>query len=198
MCRVLGVSESGYYRSLQPTQRATRRQILLVEIKEIIKLFPENKNYGARRIHLALQQQGEDVSYSTVYRTMKENKLLHKPKHHPNGITRADATAQKSENLIARDFTAAAPNQKWLTDITEVPCSDGKLYIAPILDCFNGEIVGLAMEDNMRADLCVRAFENACRNCNAHSMLLHSDRGSQFTRSSLTACPQCIAPHFAS
>lgn len=187
MCRILGVSESGYYRSLKPTERCTRRQVLLVKIKEIMCRFPENKNYGARRIHLALQQQGEDVSYSTVYRTMKENNLLLKPKHHPNGITRADAAAQKSENLIARDFTAAAPNQKWLTDITEVPCSDGKLYIAPILDCFNGEIVGLAMDDNMRAELCVKAFENACRSRNARSMLLHSDRGSQFTSAAFRA-----------
>ena len=187
MCRILGVSESGYYRSLKSTRRSTRRQVLLVKIKEIIKKFPENKNYGARRIHLALQQQGEDVSYSTVYRTLKENNLLHKPKHHPNGITRTDAAAQKAENLIARDFTAAAPNQKWLTDITEVPCSDGKLYVAPILDCFNGEIVGLAMDDNMRADLCVKAFENACRSRNACSMLLHSDRGSQFTSAAFRA-----------
>ena len=187
MCRVLKLSESGYYRSLKATERTTRRQVLLVKIKEIIHRFPENENYGSRRIHLALQQQGEDVSYGAVYRAMKENHLLHKPKRHPNGITRADAAAQKSENLINRDFTAVAPNQKWLTDITEVPCSDGKLYVAPILDCFNGEIVGLAMDDNMRAELCIRTFENACQSRGARSMLIHSDRGSQFTSAAFRA-----------
>lgn len=143
--------------------------------------FPENKNYGARRIHLALLQQGQDISYSTIYRIMKQNRLLHKTKRHPNGVTKEDAATQKSENLIARDFTADAPGRKWLTDITEVPCSDGKLYVAPVFDCFNGEIVGLAMDDNMRAELCVRAFENACKSCGARKMMLHSDRGSQFT-----------------
>jgi transposase InsO family protein len=56
----------------------------------------------------------------------------------------------------------AAPNQKWLTDITEAPCSDGKLYVAPVLDCFNGEIVGLTMDDNRRKELCISAFENTC------------------------------------
>lgn len=188
MCRVLHVSESGYYRSLKRAKCPTRRQILLVTIKEIIGRFPENENYGARRVHLALQQQGEDVSYSTVFRTMKENNLLHKTKRHPNGITRADAAAQKADNLINRDFSADAPNHKWLTDITEVPCLDGKLYVAPILDCWSGEIVGLAMDDNMRAELCVRAFENACSSCGAHGMILHSDRGSQFTSAAFREC----------
>lgn len=181
LCSVLDVSESGYYRSRKPTQRGMRHGLLLVKIKAIISQFPENKNYGARRIHLALRQQGEDISYSAVYRSMKENGLLHKVKRHPNGITKEDAAAQKAENLIARDFTADAPNKKWLTDITEVPCSDGKLYVAPILDCFDGQIVGLAMDDNMRAELCIRAFESACKHCGARSMLLHSDRGSQYT-----------------
>lgn len=83
--------------------------------------------------------------------------------------------------MIQRDFTAQAPNQKWLSDITEVPCSDGKLYVSGVLDCFNGEIVGLAMADNMRKELCIEAFENACKARKARGMIFHSDRGSQFT-----------------
>ncbi len=187
LCKILHVSESGYYRSLHPSSRSQRREILLVKIREIISRFPDNDNYGAKRVHIALTQQNETVSYSTVYRVMKENGLIHKAKRHPNGITREDATAQKAENLIDRDFTADAPNEKWLTDITEVPCRDGKLYVAPILDCCDGEIVGLAMDDNMRAELCVRAFEAACRHTQARSMILHSDRGSQFTSAAFRA-----------
>jgi len=181
LCFVLHISESGYYRSLYRTARQKQRELLLVKIKAILKQFPENENYGARRIHLALRQQGEDISYSTVYRTMKENGLLHKAKRYPNGITKEDAAARKAENLLARDFTADTPNKKWLSDITEVACRNGKLYVAPILDCFDGQIVGLAIDDNMRAELCIRAFENACKHCGAQGMILHSDRGSQFT-----------------
>lgn len=140
-----------------------------------------NINYGARRIHLALEQTGEDVSYSTVYRIMKKNGLLKKKKRRPHGITREDAEAQKSENLIQRNFTAESPNRKWLSDITEIPCLDGKLYLAPIMDCFNGEIVGLAMDNHMRKELCIQAFENACKSRNAHGMVFHSDRGTQYT-----------------
>lgn len=181
LCKVLGASESGYYRSLRNTDKPKRRELLLVKIKGIISQHEDNDNYGARRVHLALTQMGEAVSYSTVYRLMKENGLLKKPKRHPNGITREDAEAQKSENLIQRDFSADAPDQKWLSDITEIQCSDGKLYTAAVLDCFNGEIVGLAMDDNMRKELCIQAFESACKARNARGMIFHSDRGSQFT-----------------
>jgi len=70
MCRVLGVSESGYYRRLRTTDKPKRRERLLVGIKKIIGQYKDNDNYGARRIHLALIQEGETVSYSTVYRIM--------------------------------------------------------------------------------------------------------------------------------
>jgi len=188
MCKVLAVSESGYYRSLKPTPKEERQQLLLVKIKEIIGEHEDNSNYGAQRILLALTQLDIKTSYSTVYRIMKKHGLLKKVRRRPNGITREDAAAQKSENLIQRNFRASAPHQKWLSDITEVPCSDGKLYVSAVMDCFNGEIVGLAMDDNMRKELCIQAFENACKTRNARGMIFHSDRGSQFTSQVFREC----------
>ncbi|GIP19721.1 transposase [Paenibacillus montaniterrae] len=181
MCHVLAVSESGYYRSLKPSLKQERQYLLLVKINEIMGEHEDNRNYGVQRILLALAQREITTSYSTVYRIMKKHGLLKKAKRHPSSLTREDAAAQKSENLIQRDFSASAPNQKWLADITEIPCSDGKLYLSAILDCFNGEIVGLAMDDNMRKELCIQAFENACKASNTRGMIFHSDRGSQFT-----------------
>ena len=102
-------------------------------------------------------------------------------KYRAKGITKADNEAQKAENLIKQDFTALHTNIKWLTDITEIGCKDGKLYLSAILDCYDGKIVGFDMDDNMRAELCVRAFEKACKSHGARDMILHSDRGSQFT-----------------
>ena len=90
-------------------------------------------------------------------------------------------TAEKSENLIAQNFQADKPNEKWLTDITEIPCQDGKVYLAPVLDCYDGMIVAFSMADHMRASLCVDAFEQACRKERCRGMLLPSDRGSQYT-----------------
>lgn len=188
MCDVLAVSESGYYRSLKPTPKQERQQLLLVKIKDIIGEYEDNSNYGVQRILLALSQIEFKTSYSTVYRIMKKHGLLKKAKRHPNGITREDAEAQKSENLIQRDFSASTPNEKWLSDITEVPCSDGRLYLSAVLDCFNGEIVGIAMDDNMRKELCIQAFESACKARNARGMVFHSDRGSQFTSYAFREC----------
>jgi len=188
MCKALAVSESGFYRSLKPSSKKQSQQSLLVAIQDVLNEHEDNQNYGVMRVLLALEQKGIKASYSKVYRVMKKHGLLKKAKRHPNGITREDALAQKSENLLQGDFIASAPNQKWLSDITEIPCSDGKLYLCAVLDCFNGEIVGLAMDDNMRKELCIQAFENACRARNARGMIFHSDRGSQYTSQAFREC----------
>jgi Transposase and inactivated derivatives len=182
LCEILRVSESGYYKHLRNLNKPPKHVDLLAQIREILLEDEENYNYGVRRIYLALiLKKGYTGSFSTVYRVCKENNLMIKRKHSAKGITKADAAAQKAENLIQQDFTADAPNCKWLTDITEVPCSDGKLYLAPVLDCFDGAIVGFKMDDNMRAELCIEAFLISWRAHRAFGIILHSDRGSQFT-----------------
>ena len=152
LCKVLKASESGYYRSLRAANVPRPWQLLLVKIRKIYEENPDNRNYGVGRILLALAQEGIETSRSSVRRAMKKGGLLRAPARRPQGLTKADAAAQKAENLIQRNFTAAAPNQKWLTDITQIPCADGKLYIVAVLDCCSGEIVGLAMDDNMKKE----------------------------------------------
>ena len=181
MFRVLKVSESGYYHNLSRACKPRAWQLLLVKIKQVYAKHPDNDNYGVNRICLALEQNGITVSKSTVRRAMKKGGLIKVSPRYSGSLTEADANAQKADNLLARDFTADSPNRKWLTDITQIPCRDGKLYIAPVLDCYNGEIVGLAMDNNMKKELCIKAFEAACRSQSASGMILHSDRGSQFT-----------------
>ena len=85
---------------------------------------------------------------------MKENGWLHK-RCIPHGITKITIEAQEQENLLKRDFSAQRPLEKFLTDITEVQCADGKLYVSPIMDCFSGEIVALEMRDNKKKELCI-------------------------------------------
>ena len=87
----------------------------------------------------------------------------------------------KAENLINQDFSAEKPFQKLLTDITQVQCADGKLYISPILDCFNGEILSLCMANNMRKELCIDTIMAAAGRFPIRGAILHSDRGSQYT-----------------
>jgi transposase InsO family protein len=183
-CSALGVKKQGYYQWKKSLSKPYKYAALLAMIKAILDEDPENKeNYGVNRVLLRLKQDEYKYagSYSTVYRVMKANNLLQKKKRNPNSLTVADRSAQKSENLLNQDFTAEEPNSKWLTDISEVPTADGKLYISPILDCFDGQIVGLAMDDNMKKELCIRAFEQACTRQDAYRMTCHSDRGSQYT-----------------
>ena len=118
----------------------------------------------------------------TVYRVMEEIGLNHKPKRKPNGITKADKEARKSDDLIKRDFTAIKPLEKCITDMTEIKASDGKLYVSAIFDCYDLAVLGLAMDTNMKATLCEQTLDNAYK---AYPMLsetiLHSDRDTQYT-----------------
>ena len=129
----------------------------------------------------ALSHQGTQVSLRTVYRTMSEAGLIHK-RRRPHGITKADTETQEKENLIKRNFSADKPFTKLLTDITEVQCADGKLYVSPILDCYNGEIVALEMRDNMKKELCIDTVKQLRSRCgDLKGAILHSDRGCQYT-----------------
>ena len=183
MCEALDVSETGFYKWKRTRNRPKAWQILLVKIHEIIDEYPDNDNYGIERIMLALNQRGiKNNSRSTVIRAMRKGNLLHKNRRSPNGLTKADKKANRPENIIKRNFTASKPNEKWLTDITEIPCSDGKLYVAPIFDCFSGEIISLAMDSHMKKDLCIGAVKEAYKLVNpGNGVIIHSDAGSQYT-----------------
>jgi transposase InsO family protein len=171
LCRVLQVSESGYYKYLRNKNKPYKYADLLKQIYELLKEDPENANYGVKRIYEYLKNyKNYRGSYSTIYRICKENNLMIHYKRHPKGITNADSEAQKAENLIKQDFTAKNPNEKWLMDITEIPCKNGKLYLAPVLDCYDGSIRGFKMDTNMKAELCVEAFKRACREDGARKM----------------------------
>ena len=181
MCKVLKISESGYYRWLKNRDKPSKRKLLLVKIKEILSEHQDNANYGYDRIHKALEICGIKVSRNTVYRAMKEGNLIHKARK-PHGTTKATTEIHDKENLIKRNFTANKPVKKLLTDITEVQCSDGKLYISPIMDCYNGEILTVEMRDNMKKELCIDTVKQLKqRYGNLRGVVLHSDRGSQYT-----------------
>ena len=182
MCYVLKISESGYYRWIKNKEKTTSRQLLSVEIQAILDEHPDNDNYGVKRMNTALEQRGIRVSYSTVHRTMSEMGILHH-RRTPCGITKATTEIQEQENLIKRDFTAKKPLEKLLSDITEIQCCDGKLYLSAVLDCFNGEILSAAMDNNMKKELCIRTVKELkmLYGKKLDGAIFHSDRGSQYT-----------------
>ena len=129
----------------------------------------ENADYGRVRMYQALRYQKEIGKFdgikipceATVRSVMEQINLIHKPKRKPNGITKADREARKSDDLLKRDFTADAPLKKCVTDITEIKAKDGKLYISAIFDCYDLMPDGLVMADHMRAELCCETLKNA-------------------------------------
>jgi transposase InsO family protein len=182
MAEVLRVSRQGYYKWLKNKDRPYKYERLLALMKEILGEDSENENYGIVRMYEALKYKYEvKESQSTVARVMRENGLTHKKKRNPQGLTKADKEARKSDDLLKRDFKAEEPNQKWVTDITQLPTAEGKLYISGIFDCYDNNLMGLTMDDNMRKELVIATLEQAIGLNNARGVILHSDRGSQYT-----------------
>ena len=153
-CRMLGVSRQGFYKYLAHKDRPWKYQDLADAIRAIHTEDEYNDTYGRIRMYQALllkKPEGLKIpSERTVYRVMDEIGLSHRPKRKPNGITKADREARKSEDLLKRDFKSDKPLEKCVTDITEIKSKDGKLYVSAIFDCFDSSVLGLAMETNMK------------------------------------------------
>ena len=157
-CRMLGVSRQGFYKYLAIKDRPWKYQDLADAMRVIHAEDECNDTYGRIRMYQALLLKNPTgikiPSERTVYRVMDEIGLVHRPKRKPNGITKADREARKSDDLLKREFKADKPLEKCVTDITEIKAKDGKLYVSAIFDCFDSSVLGLAMKTNMR-QLCV-------------------------------------------
>ena len=185
-CRVLEISREGFYRYLARRGRPWKYQGLADVMRAIHDEDLCNDTYGRRRMRQALllaRPEGIRIpSEGTVRRVMEQIGLVHRPKRRPNGVTKADRAARKSDDLLKRDFQADKPLEKCVTDITEIKAKDGKLYVSAMFDCFDLTVLGLAMDTNMKAQLCVRTLRGAAAAYPAlRGAVIHSDRGSQYT-----------------
>ena len=185
-CRMLKVTRQGFYKYLAGKDLPWKYQDLADSMRAIASEDECNDTYGRIRMYQALllkQPEGIRIpGERTVYRVMEKIGFIHRPKRKPGGITKADREARKSDDLLKRDFSSKEPLKKCVTDITEIKAKDGKLYVSAIFECFDAAILGLAMDTNMKAELCRCTLENAVRACPAlKGGIIHSDRGSQYT-----------------
>ncbi len=176
------MSPSGYYawRTRPERARKAANRQLLADIQRLHD--HHRKRYGAPRIHAALRAQGRTVSRGRVERLMRHHGIrAQRPRAYRVCTTDSNHALPIAPNRLDRDFSPAAPNQVWLTDITYVPTDEGWLYLAVILDLFSRKAVGWAMRDHLRTELPLAALAMAVqRQRPTPGLLHHSDRGSQY------------------
>jgi len=181
MCHALEVSKSGYFawRDGREAPRRSRDRALSVHIQAIHQ--QSRKTYGSPRIHHELKEQGMAVGKKRVERLMKSAGIAVLPLRRFVTTTDSDHDQPIAPNLLEQDFSASAPNQRWVTDITYIPTDEGWLYVAAIMDLFSRRIVGWAMETTMHRSLVLKALDMAVTDRRPSAGLIyHSDRGSQY------------------
>ena len=181
MCRVLGLSTSGYNDWLQRRPSARARHD--AELKDrIMVIWSDNGGiYGCPRIHAVLLAEGERMGRKRVARLMKELGIEGVTRRRfKTATTRRDAKALPAPYLVDRDFSADGPDQLWVADITYVPTWAGWLYLAVVLDTWSRRIVGWAMAPHMPTELVEDALAMAISRRQPRGQVIHhSDRGSQ-------------------
>lgn len=186
MCREFGVSRQGYAKWVRrqdapPTARQVADAVLLAEITVI---FNESRRaYGAPRVWAELRRRGKTVGPNRVARLMALHGLCGRDGRRPlPRTTITDPTATEAPNVVNRDFEPAVPDSVWVTDITYLATDEGWMYLAAILDCYSRSVVGWAVADHLRTELCLAALDDAVSRRNPpHGLVHHSDRGCQYT-----------------
>lgn len=191
LCRVLAVKRrQGYYEwaAAQPA-RAARAEAEDALAAEIQAIHGAHKGaYGSPRVAAELRRRGRRVNRKRVERIMRERGIVGRTRRRRRSLTKPDATAAPAPDLIGRDFTAPAPGQRLVGDITYLPTAEGWLYLATTIDLFNREVIGHAMAEHMRAGLVTDAVDLAHRRgLVAPGAIFHSDRGSQYTSAEFRA-----------
>ncbi len=182
-CRALGVSQAWFYKwrggGLPP--RAARRAALA---GEVARLFAVHEGtYGSPRITADLREAGWQVSVNTVAQLMRELGLAARRRKRRRSLTRPGKDRWRAPDLVGRDFTAQAVNQKWFGDGTEITTDEGKLYLASVLDIGSRRVLGFALSEHHDAELAYSALAMAAavRGGSVAGVIFHTDQGSEYT-----------------
>jgi len=179
MCRVLGVSSSGYYawRRRFSSRRWRSEQVLKHSIVEIHRT--SYGTYGAPRIHRELAEQGIHGGKKRVARLLQEARLQGVHRRRWVSTTRRSPGARPAPDLVQRHFVASGPDRLWVSDITAIPTGQGVLYLAVILDVWSRRVIGWSVRPHMRTLLVLEALEMAVAQRDPEAVIHHSDQGSQ-------------------
>jgi len=181
MCRLLGLSTSGYYAwsKRAPCARSRTNAQLLEHIRSIHERA--GGTYGAPRVHAQLIQDGVHVGYNRVARLMREAELRGVSRRRWVCTTQRERNARPAADLVQREFSAETPDQLWVADITYIATWEGFLYLAVVLDVFSRKVVGWAMRPHLLTELVLSALDMALSTRRPQGVVHHSDQGTQYT-----------------
>jgi putative transposase len=188
LCQTLGVSRQGYYawREHVPSARQQADVVLASQIQR--SYHHSQRTYGSPRIQADLKAQGIVCSQRRIRRLMRQLGLVTRAKAQKPRTTGSNPNHFKYPNVLDRHFQAAAPNRKWVSDISYVATRQGWVYVAGVMDLYSRRIVGLAIDSHMESSLVERALQMALsERCPPTELLHHSDQGSQYTGWDYTA-----------
>ena len=181
LCEALGVSPSGYYAWLKrPPSQRERTDLLLGDRLEALHRQSRN-NYGRPRLKDDLRDEGFRVSDKRIARIMRERKIQGATRRKGFKTTVRDKDARPAPDLVDRNFTASAPNQLRVSDITYVPTWNGFLFLAVVLDVYSRRVVGWAMANHLRTELVLDALNMALHRRRPTNVIHHSEQGCQYT-----------------
>lgn len=182
MCRLLGVTRSGYYGYLKRNAGKpddARHQELLEAVREIAKASDDT--YGSRRMKRALDALSYPVSRDKARKLMKAAGVQAKQRKRYKVTTNSDHQYPVFENKLDREFAVAAPDRAYAGDITYLWTQEGWLYLAVVIDLYSRKVVGWSMSSRMKAQLACDALRMAIwQRRPAAGLIVHSDRGSQY------------------
>ena len=181
LCEALGVSRSGFHAWLgrAPSARARSDEMLAARVRA--SFIASYRTYGARRVWHDVLAEGQQCGLHRIERLMRQQALKARPRR--RGLPKDDGQRSViAENVLDRQFSAEAPNQKWVADFTYIWTAEGWLYVAAVIDLFSRRVVGWSMSATMTAQLVTDALMMAIwRRGKPDALLHHSDQGSQYT-----------------
>jgi putative transposase len=170
-----GMARSTFYYHLKELENPDKYDSVKTEIKQIYQLH--KGRYGYRRVHLELKNRGYVINHKVVFSLMRElglKSLIRVRKY----VSYRGEQGKIAPNILRRNFRAERPQQKWVTDITEFKVKDQKLYLSPILDLFNGEIISFTLADRPQLKQVIDMVKKVKKQASStSSTILHSDQG---------------------
>ena len=189
LCTVLGVSRAGFYAARRRPVPARRREDQQLAVHVVAAHAASRGRYGSPRVYRELQAQGHDVGRHRVARLMREQGLRAREKRRFQRTTDSQHDLPVAPNLLDRQFTVAAPNMAWVSDITYLWTREGWLYLVVILDLFSRRVVGWALRNRITRELAVEALTMALAHRQPDPGLVHhSDRGSSTQAATTAPC----------